>query len=202
MLPSPPSFDHAPLCKATRSMSNGLGMTWTKDDYKNILEKARAADSLVKKVGKAISEAKDAHSEYIRTEYWTEECKQEKHDNMQGNQNRKGTTTSAAGRSHISMGLLGNTNGHGNKPAGTHEHHIISRSLLGHLMHKGNLINLYLKTISSFYVALSAFFDHAPLCKATRPMSNGLGMTWTKMTIRTFWRRSGCRTHWSRRSGR
>jgi hypothetical protein len=122
-------------------MSNGLGMTWTKDDYKNILEKAGAADSLVKKVGKAISEAKDAHAEYIRTEYWTEERKQEKHENMQGNQNRKGTTTSAVRRSNISMGLLGNTtNGHGNKPAGTHEHHIIPRSLHGHLTLKDNLI--------------------------------------------------------------
>jgi hypothetical protein len=161
-----------------------------KNDYKNILEKVGLPDSLVKKVGKVISEGNDALAKYMRTEYWTEERKQEKYEDMQGNQNRKGTTTSSVGRSNISMRLLGNANGHGNKPAGIHEHQIIPRSLQGHLRRKDNsinlspednLIDLTPEDHSLVHVALSAFFDHAPLCKAsTRSMSSGLGMTWTK----------------------
>jgi hypothetical protein len=109
-------FDHAPLCKATQAMSDGLGTTWTKDDYnKNILQKAGVADSLVKTIGKTISEANNAHAEYMCTEYWTEERQQERRENMLGDQTGKGTTVSAAGRSKISMGLLGNTNGRGNE---------------------------------------------------------------------------------------
>jgi hypothetical protein len=94
----------------------------------------------------------------MQTEYWTEEREQEKHKNMEGNQDRKFTTTSAVGRSNINMGLLGNTNGHGNKPAGTHEHHIIPWSLQGQLTRKDNLIDLTAEDHFLVYVALSAFF--------------------------------------------
>jgi hypothetical protein len=60
-------FDHKLLCKqATHLMASGCGMKWTKDNYKKVLEKARAADPLVKKVGKAISESNAGHGEFMK----------------------------------------------------------------------------------------------------------------------------------------